>query len=339
MSAITDNTIRYPSLSYPIKNKKKTIFKSVSAKLISKYLSRLSINPFKGPHLFNKEFKLLVSHSIRLFNHIQDPISVIPKELAIEIFSFFSIETLGKICLVNKEWKKITDSSFLWKNAIYRDLAFGTKKCTCHFEKKSTEDDNTEEFFSLPWQDFIKDCQKFKNIFPEKNIKDQLILVRIPKTLDGRLTTIYSLLHLIKMHFPLKNKDDYSSLIPIIEALENKSVDKSYWVMMTTSILPNSTNKSYTNQQFMINQLAQHSLIGYEVPETLEAIICVLARRLTSIEHASKDPYIMYTRCQDKVKDMQLVVGRFYYSDSLVDVYYNSNDKNPTCGIAALKKF
>ncbi len=189
------------------------------------------------------------SHSCENFNKIkQDPIEVLPDELILEVFSYFDLYTLRNICLVSKAWKRLTNEPILWKIAIYREIAFGNDKwALCFGTDVVKNEDNTEEFSSLPLDDFIADCRKFKSIFPERNARASLMLVRLPKTLNGGLT-LKSLGELTKKYFP-DNDRGYKFIRPDIvenlrdksvENLGDKSIDKSHWVLMTKDVLPGS---------------------------------------------------------------------------------------------------
>jgi hypothetical protein len=105
---------------------------------------------------------------------------------------------------------------------------------------------------------------------------------------------------------------------------------------MTKDILPGSRNKNYANQQKMIVELGAKSLIGYEVPGTLEATACILSQYFGSnIRLFSDDPWT-YTHCKEKVEDGSIVVGGFTKEGLDVD---NSSYIGSYLGVAALRKF
>ena len=187
-------------------------------------------------------------------NKIQDPIAILPDELVLKIFSYLNLATLGTIYCVSKAWKQLANEPIvnepnLWKTGIYREIAFGNDKwAQCFGADVIKDEDSKEEFYSLPWSDFIADCKKFKSMFPERNAKDSLMLVRLPKTLNGGLT-LKSLGELAKKYF--SNSDTgYNFIFPaIIQKLGDQSLAKSHWVIMTKDVLPESRNKSYEEQK------------------------------------------------------------------------------------------
>ncbi len=103
------------------------------------------------------------------FNKIkQHPIHSLPDELVLEVFSHLNLATLGTICCVSKEWKRLASEPILWKIAIYREIAFGNDKWAQCFGKDIVKDeDSKEEFSSLPL-DIVEDYKRFQSAFPEK---------------------------------------------------------------------------------------------------------------------------------------------------------------------------
>lgn len=281
------------------------------------------------------------SYSRENFNETkQDPIEILPEELVLKVFSQLNLATLGTICSVNKAWKRLASDPILWKIVIYREIAFGNDKwAQCFGTDVVKNEDNREEFSSLPSDEFIADCKKFKNIFPERNAKDTLMLVRLPKTLNGGLT-LKSLGELAKKYFS-KSVSGYGYLWNVIDQeLGDKSIDKSHWVLMTKDVLPGSTNKSYSEQQKIVADLAKKSLIGYEVPETLESAVCILSQYFDSkIRLFSGGSPSASTRCKEKSQDtsypFQIIVGAFKPTGLGL---FTCGDYN-FIGVAALRKF
>ncbi len=267
----------------------------------------------------------------------QDPIHSLPDELILEVFSHLNLATLGTICCVSKEWKRLANEPILWKIAIYREIAFGNDKWAQCFGKDVVKDeDSTEEFSSLPSNDFIADCKKFKSIFPEKNAKDSLMLVRLPKTLNGGLT-LKSLGELAKKYFSDSDTGYRVIRSDIVDELADKSIDKSHWVLMTKDVLPGSRNKSYDEQQKIVADLAEKSLISYEVPETLESAACILSQYFDSNIRLFSDNPWTYTRCKDKVQGFEMViVGGLSPAGLVVGKDFCNFD---FFGVAALRKF
>ena len=266
----------------------------------------------------------------------QDPIEIFPDELVLKVFSHLNLATLGTICCVSKQWKRLANDPILWKTAIYREIAFGNDKwAQCFGADVVKDEDNREEFSSLPLNDFIADCKKFKSIFPERNAKDSLMLVRLPKTLNGGLT-LKSLGELAKKYFSASDTGYRFILAAIIQEQGDKSIDKSQWVLMTKDVLPGSRNKSYGEQQKIVADLAEKSLISYEVPEILESATCILSQYFGSNIRLFSDSPWTYTRCQENIQGYQVVVGGFAPAGLCVSSYNYDYDY---IGVAALRKF
>ena len=278
------------------------------------------------------------SYSCEDFNETKkDPLEILTDELVLKVFSHLNLATLGTICCVSKAWKRLANEPILWKIAIYTEIAFGNNKWAQYFGTDVVKnEDNREEFSSLPSDDFIEDCKKFKSIFPERNAKDSLMLVRLPKTLNGGLT-LKSLGELAKKYFSDNNTGYKFIWPPIFEKLGDKSIDKSRWVLMTKDVLLGSSNKSYNEQQKIVAELAEKSLISYEVPETLQSAACILSQYFASNIRLFSDSPLTYTRCQENVQGFQVVVGGFAVAGLEVDHYYVYD--NEKIGVAALRKF
>jgi hypothetical protein len=156
------------------------------------------------------------------------------------------------------------------------------------------------------------------------------MLVRLPKTLNGGLT-LKSLIELAKKDF--LHCDDMC-----FDRLQDKSIDKSHWVLMTKDVLPGSRSKSYGEQQKIIAGLVEKSLLNYEVPKVLEAAVCILSHYFGSnIRLFSKEPWT-YTRCKDNVSTFPPSVGGFVQLGLRV-VVVNDNNGYHEVGVAALRKF
>src|ERR1700722_14318452 len=243
----------------------------------------------------------------------QRPLNLLPKELILEIFSRLNLATHGKSRLVSKGWDQFLGESTRWKMAIYKEIAFGNEEWAKCFGKDvvKDEEDDKKEFLSL-FPAIIEDYRRFKSVFPEKSLKDSLMLVRLPKTINGRLT-LKSLGELAKKYFPDSDTGYRFILSPIVNELGDKSIDKSHWVLMTKDVLPGSRNKSYAEQKDIIANLAQKALIGYEVPEILEAAVCILAQYFDSNKLLFSYSPCTYTRCKENVNvpGCQTIVGNF----------------------------
>lgn len=159
------------------------------------------------------------------------------------------------------------------------------------------------------------------------------MLVRLPKTLNGRLT-LKSIGELAKRYFR-DTTNGYQYIWPqIFNELGDKSIDRSCWVLMTKDVFPGTRGKSYVEQQEIVAKL-EKSLIGYKVPETLDAAVCILSQYFDSGTCLFSNKPVTYTRCKEKISS-QLVVGGF----SLYGLCVNDNapEHDDFIGVAVLWK-
>jgi hypothetical protein len=230
----------------------------------------------------------------------------------LKVFSVLNLATLGTICCTSKEWKQLASDKTLWKKEDVYNKAISNKKWIQWFgEEVVKNEDFEEEWASLPWN-IAGILESRCPIFPEKRVMDTHMLVRLPKTLNGQLT-LKSLGELAKKYFPNSTTGYTSHSNFILNKLEDKPIDKSYWVLMTKDVLRDSKCKSYSNQQKMVADLAEKFLINYEVPEPLEAAVCILSQYFFDSKTYlfSADP-LTYTRCKENVqREFPTTVGGF----------------------------
>jgi len=163
------------------------------------------------------------------------------------------------------------------------------------------------------------------------------MLVRLPKTLNGQLT-LKSLGELAKKYFSDSDTGYRFIWSNIVDELGDKSIHKSRWVLMTKDVLPESRDKAYANQQKIVAELAEKSLISYEIPATLESAACILSQYFGSKTRLFSDKPPTFTRCQEKDHGFHTVVGGFG-PDGLKVLERSNEGSNDWYGVAALRKF
>ncbi len=255
------------------------------------------------------------------FHEIQGPINLIPNELIVEIFLNLNLTTIGRVCCTIKNWKKLAYESDVWKTAIYREVAFTNAKWAEQLGENAPKGENDEEeFSSLPWREFLKDRQKFESIFPEKKPNQILMLVRISKNFN--LQFFKDLL-----------KDRTDIWDPIAKKV--MPLDKSCWILMTMSNLPEGTYRKGMTQEEIDAKLALSLISGYEIVGALESYACILSKFADSNLRL-----FMYnkecTRCKEVVYN-KVVVGFSFYDDKSYRVkVFTSGD---SFGAAVMRKF
>ena len=171
-----------------------------------------------------------------------------------------------------------------------------------------------------------------------KRVKDTHLLALIPSHVGGQPLTLDYLGELIQSPKGGGHGTKYRYYWnEIREAIGSQSPGRSYWVLMTRDVLPESRNKVYEDQRKLVAAHATRTGISYEVPRALEAAVVMLLHHVRSGERLYSDSPWTYTRCRDRVQGDQLVVGGFS-SGGLIVAYY-SYDYNYFRGVSALRKF
>src|SRR5262249_38119970 len=108
--------------------------------------------------------------------------------------------------------------------------------------------------------------------------------------------------------------------------------------LMTKNVIEGSRNKSYTDQQTLITELNEQTGINYDVPNLLDATICIFMQCVSSEERLFSNKPWTYTRCQEKTQEgYQIIVGGF--SSAGLDVHDVNFFDFDFIGVAALRKF
>lgn len=207
-------------------------------------------------------------------------------------------------------------------------MAFGNHKWAQYFGADVVKgEDNEAEFSSLCSSDIIADCKKLASIFPKRHAKDTFMLVRIPSTL-----TLEKIVEFAGEKLQSLDREMVSIWENILSAHGNKlsKLNTSYWVLMTKDALPESTDKSYGEQEKIVAELAKKSLINYEVPEIREAAACMIM----SLKTRSKTDFL-FTRCKEQVEGGQTAID--LRPSGLNGHFFKCDDFRT--GIAALRKF
>ena len=170
-----------------------------------------------------------------------------------------------------------------------------------------------------------------------KQVRDTHLLVLIPKRVSGQALTLDYLGELIKSPqgegHATKYREYYAGDIG------SQSPGRSYWVLMTKDVLPESRNKGYEDQRKLVADHAKHTGLGYKMPGVLEAAVVMLLHHVRSGERLYGDNSWAYTRCREKVYDFHRVVGGFSSGGLNVDDNCNFFYGYDDVGVAGLRKF
>lgn len=169
-----------------------------------------------------------------------------------------------------------------------------------------------------------------------KKVRDTHMLVYIPARVNDLPLTLNNLGAIAKPYFPESHQGYDNVGDSFFEKFGDRPIGKTGWVLMTQDVLPNSKNKHYIVQKEMVSSLAKKALAPYEVPQTLEAAVCILTYYFRSGTRLFGFDPRTYIRCQENMsKGFQIIVGGF--SSAGLNIHPRGNDDKDHIGIAALR--
>lgn len=233
--------------------------------------------------------------------------------LVTTIVRYVDLVSLGKMCGVSKLWNEIASDPNCWKRAIYKEIAFGNDKWIQHCGRDVIKDESPgEDWLSLPLKTIISNFRLIKSVFPDKTPRDSLMLVRLPEGMALKSIDELAKKQGIKLFRQLRSS--------VSQAIGDKVIQKSRWVLMTKEILPLSEkDRAFSDHQERVKRLASRHLAGYEVPETLEAVICIWSQFMMSKTRLFGGESITYTSCKEIIGDNHMAIGHFTPAGLFVD--------------------
>ena len=177
--------------------------------------------------------------------------------------------------------------------------------------------------------------------WPDKKVRDTHLLVLIPATVGGVPFTLNQLGELIKRPKNGGHRTEYRFYSGCVKAqIGEQSPPRSYWLLMTRDVLPDSRNKTYDAQKALVAAHVSKLGLPYEMPHALEAAAAILLHHAREGEQLFGDHPWTFTRCQEKVGENQyrVVVGGF--SSGGLNVISNHYCSVSYCsGVSCLRKF
>ena len=245
-----------------------------------------------------------------------------------EVMKFLSLREIASSSCVSRNWKK--DINFedprMWKSQL-EQMTFGPEKWKTHFG-------DVGEVSQLP-KDILEEIKRPCPFWPAKKVGQTHMLVLIPATVNGKPLSIRSFRQLVK-EAKLGFKADYEfGGNALLEWYGDETIQKSYWVLMTKDVIPDSKTKSYIIQKGLVR--AKHD---YQVPRLLDAIVSRLTEYVSTGILRSRG----LTRCEEQIVHQQTVVGdvRPHYVTPIgyeghLNLYRNCPD-HCWLGVAAIRK-
>jgi len=168
-------------------------------------------------------------------------------------------------------------------------------------------------------------------------VSDNHCLVLIPSEVDGEPFTLDALEDLIQYPLGSAHRTQYELYPSDVRAQFGVvSPDKSYWLLLTRTILEGSRGERYGAQKAMVQKYSRQ---GYELPSALEAATGILAHYVRTGERLYGANPLTYTRCTatQLVNEIwPLVVGGFEASG--LPVYHSSLYADSDVGVAGCWK-
>jgi hypothetical protein len=278
-------------------------------------------------------------HNVYSFKaYSENGVKGVPDHITTQIFSLMDYKTLARCLLVNKMWQALASDEGLWK-ALHPEIAFGKKQWGHYFGDIGEEPPLPKDIYKI-----LKSPCPF---WWGKKVEDTHVLVLIPKSVNGNPLTLQTLEELVKapkkgyasQYCRISNGVVCHSWDEIIEEHGTQAVAEAHWVLMTKDVIPESRNKYYTVQQKVISEIAVKLKIPYEIPNVLDASVCIFMEHAISKKRLFNADNILWTymRCQEHVKDRYPISIGAFYSDGL-DAH-SSSIALPSIGMAVLRKF
>jgi hypothetical protein len=258
-----------------------------------------------------------------------DFVNMLPTEMISAIFSNLNVKELARCQRVNKKCREV-----LW-NSITPKIAFGKEQWEKYFGDVGKEPPLPKDIHKI----LKSPCPFFSGktipFFPGKTVEETHMLVLIPETINGKplnLNTLYELIktpkegHAIEKSWHLFSTSEQG----------NQATPQSHWALMTKDVIKESRNKSYMLQQDLIAEFNKRTGMNYEVPNALDASICVIMHYVSSKQFLFHKSFI---HCQEKFfseeKEYQAALG---FLERGLNIF--GNDKVlDTIGVAPLRKF
>jgi hypothetical protein len=257
---------------------------------------------FGAPTPFNKVIAGMAIDDNDIVNKI-DPVTFLPEEKILEIFSRLGPISLGRCGRVSSGWRGLASDATLWN-------AFDLRKISSSLDVYNESN----------WLADV-DCPKYGLVVGDEPPLDQrqaiprlissLSSVEIEGDAGGTLLTLLQGLTIKKL-IALAGLPKLGNITKfryvwdqILNELGDIPVDKTYRILITNNILKKSRNQSVSDQKALVNKN------GCEMPRVLEAMALLVVTFMGSGKRLYTDWPLTYTRCAEQVAGHQAVVGGF----------------------------
>ena len=210
---------------------------------------------------------------------------------------------IAKVALTCKRFQEVVETQQI-QTHLAEQFAFGPKDWNRYFV-------DIGEVPPLP-HDIIDILKSPCPYWPNSRVLETHLLVLLPQTVNEQSFTLGVLGKLA----------GYTNLL---YTKVEQGLSKSYWVLITKAVIPNSRSKNYTEQQALLQGI-------YAVPRTLEIATGILMHHAKTGERLySKTPFITYTRCQENYDGECLSSGSRIMVGSFGESTTGSSELAVTC--------
>lgn len=257
-----------------------------------------------------------------------DPFNYVSSDVIInEFLTFLKLSEIATCCLVSKKWNRLSSADTVWRRAVLQEIAFGKKKWETFVGDVGYEP-------PLP-KDIVKILKSPCPIWGKvgKKVYQTHSLMLIPETVDGKPLTLKYLGELVKAKNNGNTTQYYYFDEDALQRHGSTPSGKSYWVLITNDVLPNTKKLSFPNQQALIAQLKDDVNVEYRIPKALEAAVLNFMIYVNTGKRPFGKKPSTATRCQEKIDHKPLTVGGLDQKGLSIDLSYFGNDSDGVAGV------
>ena len=189
---------------------------------------------------------------------------------------------------------------------------------------------------TLP-SDLLEILQSPCPFFSGKSVEETHKLILVPKTINGKTTTLNTLTQ-------ISTTSQYANLYRFNSNIDNKTknlfgehfIRESYWLLITPKNIPGSTSLSYEEQKDLVTKCP-----SYSMPSAIEMSILTLVESIQSAPNQDSASTATFTRCQDFIHSKnttEAVVAKHF---PLTSTEFRLKPCTPldSCGTNAVRRF
>ncbi|MCP5507344.1 MAG: hypothetical protein H7A37_03460 [Chlamydiales bacterium] len=210
----------------------------------------------------------------------------------------------------------------------YPETAFSPAEWIKHYGKEKLKELGIDLSDSPPVPvELLEELDKPSPYFDEKKVSETTKLFYVPKGL-----TLNTMGELAKSPIEGNKVEKGYRLMSgqIKQPHGDALVQKSYWVLMTTDVIPDSRGKIRDEQLALASRVE-----GYDAPTLLEGAVCNFVEYVGSGKRLFGNEPLTYTCCKEEpIKGWKLVVGGF--APAGLDVVNYSGNVN--VGVAGVRR-